>query len=275
MTTTKGEIRTPPARAQASWKAVALPVEHGSWSLLLEPVILGLVLVPSLAGFCLALAALAAFLTRQPLRLLALDLRRHATYPRTRLARRFALGYGAFALILAGAAFQLASTSLAAVIAAAAPFALVALAFDLSGRGREVVAELSGSLALAASAAAITLAGGGSSQVAWVASLLVSLRSVTAVLYVRARLRHERSQRASAFGAIAAHLAALILVAGLVLKDQAPRLALAAFAVLLARAAHGLSGRPAGLRPQTVGIHEVAYGVTALIAVALGFRFAW
>ena len=51
------------------WKAVALPAEHGGWGFLTEPVVLGLVLAPSAAGLCLALAALAAFLTRHPLRL--------------------------------------------------------------------------------------------------------------------------------------------------------------------------------------------------------------
>jgi hypothetical protein len=54
---------------RVSWRALALPVEHGGWGFVVEPLVLGLVLVPSGAGACLAGAALAAFLVRHPLRL--------------------------------------------------------------------------------------------------------------------------------------------------------------------------------------------------------------
>ena len=68
------------------WRPVALPAEHGGWGFLAEPVVLGLVLAPSAAGLCLALAALAAFLARHPLRLALIDRRKGVRYPRTGLA---------------------------------------------------------------------------------------------------------------------------------------------------------------------------------------------
>src|SRR5512136_2263107 len=71
-----------PCHPAVPLKAVALPAEHGGWGFLAEPVILGLVLAPSAAGVCLALAALAAFLARHPLRLLLLDRRKGTRYPR-------------------------------------------------------------------------------------------------------------------------------------------------------------------------------------------------
>ncbi len=58
------------------WKTVALPAEHGGGSFLAEPAILGLALAPSAAGACLALAALAGFLARHPLRLALIDRRK-------------------------------------------------------------------------------------------------------------------------------------------------------------------------------------------------------
>src|SRR5512140_1195258 len=50
-------------------RRVALPVEHGGWGLVLEPVVLGLVVVPSIGGIWLAVAAVACFLWRQPFKL--------------------------------------------------------------------------------------------------------------------------------------------------------------------------------------------------------------
>ena len=85
-----------------AWKPVAIPAEHGGWGLLAEPVVLGLVIAPAPAGACLALAALAGFLARHPLRLWLLDRRKGVRYPRTALAERFFLGYAALAALFAG-----------------------------------------------------------------------------------------------------------------------------------------------------------------------------
>jgi len=49
-------------------RSVFLPKEHGSWSLALEPVAFGLLIVPSLAGGSLAVSATAAFFIRRPLK---------------------------------------------------------------------------------------------------------------------------------------------------------------------------------------------------------------
>jgi len=62
------------------------------------PILLGLWVAPSVAGAWLSLAALAAFLTRQPLKLALGDRRRGKRFPRTIWADRFALFYSAIAL---------------------------------------------------------------------------------------------------------------------------------------------------------------------------------
>ncbi len=253
-----------------AWKAVALPVEHGAWSFLLEPVILGLVLAPSAAGFCLGIAALAAFLTRHPLRLAVLDYRKGTRYPRTRLAERFALGYAAVASAFAFAALALADHGFMVAVFAAVPLALGALALDLRGHGRNLAVEIAGSIALGASATAIILAGGGSGRVAWMAWLLLALRVVTAIVYVRARLNRERTAHSPAFGVILVHTIALMVVLGLMSFQLAPGLAVLAFAILLFRAAYGLLSPSRGVRAQVVGFQEVGFGLVTLVLLAIG-----
>ncbi len=48
--------------ASVRLRLVALPVEHGGWGMLGAPILLGLWLAPSPAGFWLSLAALGIFL---------------------------------------------------------------------------------------------------------------------------------------------------------------------------------------------------------------------
>lgn len=261
-------------RPPVPWRTVALPVEHGGWSFLLEPAILGLALVPSGSGFCLGVAALAAFLVRHPLRLLALDWRKGVRYPRTDLAMRFVAAYGLAAALFAVAALALAGPRFGVAILAAAPLGLFALGLDLSGRGRDVLAELAGSVALGASVTGIVLAGGGPSAVAWMAWLLQALRAVTAILYVRARLAHERDGAVSATPVIATHATTVALVGSLVAADLAPGLAIVAFVLLLGRAAWGLHGAPRRVRPQRVGVQEVLFGAIVVVLLAVGFRAA-
>lgn len=260
------------AKARAPWGPVALPVEHGGWSLLLEPVILGLALRPSRSGLFVALSALAAFLTRHPLRLLAMDYRKSVCHPRTALSGRFVLAYGACALIFLAAALETGEERMGLALLAASPIALIALRMDLLGRGRELGAEVYGSVALSASAMIVVVAGGGRFGVAAMVWLLQSLRAATAILYVRARLRHERGTADGSGLAITAHAVALGLVLALVGFGLAPPLAVLAFALLLARATWGLASPRGNLRPQSVGAWEVVFGLAVLVLFVLGFE---
>ena len=72
-------------------KAVAVPNEHGGWGMLAEPLLLGLVVAPTVAGGGLALAAVAAFLLRHPLKIALSDWRRNTRYPRTAVAAVFSV----------------------------------------------------------------------------------------------------------------------------------------------------------------------------------------
>jgi hypothetical protein len=254
------------------WRTVALPVEHGGWGFLVEPVVLGLVLAPSAAGFCLAGAAVAAFLVRHPLRLVLLDWRKRARYPRTALAERFVLLYGATALSLVTLAAALARAPFWPAIALGAPPAVVALLYDLRGRSREALPEAAGGVALGASASAIALAGGLPAGPAFGAWALLALRGVTAILFVRARLRLDRGLPAGIPQALGSHGAAVAGSIGLARAGWGPWLGVLALVLMLLRAAHGLSPRRPSLRPQALGFRELGWALVALALFAVGYR---
>ena len=254
------------------WKAVALPVEHGGWGFLVEPVVLGLVLAPSAAGFCLGGAVVAAFLVRHPLRLVLMDRRKGVRYPRTGLAERFVLFYGAVALALAALALLLARAPFWPAVALGIPPALVALTYDLRGRSREALPEAAGGVALGASVSAIALAGGVAAGPAFGAWALLALRGVTAILYVRARLRLDRGLPAGLTLTLASHVAAIVGAALLAVAGWGPGLGVLALALLLFRAAHGLSSHRPRLRPQALGFREMGWGLVTLALLAVGYR---
>lgn len=257
-------------------RSVALPVEHGGWGISLEPVALGLLVAPSLAAAFLSIATLGAFLARHPLKLVTADRRRGRTFPRTVVARRFVLLYGAVAALgLLCAMLAAPDYSFLLPLAAAAPLALVQLIYDGKGSSRSLLPELAGSVSMAAVAASIALAGGLAPAIAFALWALLAARVVPTILYVRARLQVLHGGAPSVFPVIAAHVLALGLALLLVWLHVAPLLAAAALALLLLRAALGLSARVSGLTAKQVGIRELCFGVLTVLAVGAGYLLGW
>lgn len=260
-----------PPGARVALRTVALPIEHGGWGFLIEPVLLGLFLAPSLAGVSLAVGALGAFLARHPLKLVLADRRRGARYPRTAVAEGFVLAYGFAALGSLALAASTAHGPFWLPIAAAAPLGIVQLLYDAQSRGRDLAPELLGAVALGSIASAIALAGGWATGPALALWAIVAARAAASVLYIRARLRLDRGQRPDLWATWASHVAGLVLVCGLATAGWAPWLAVLAFAALLTRAAHGLSRLRRPVRPQVVGFREMGYGFLTVALVALGY----
>ena len=82
--------RTTP-RPRSLVRSVAVPSEHGGWGLTLEPGLLGLLVAPSAAGALLAIAALIAFVSRTPLKVVLVDRWRGRRLERTVIAARVVL----------------------------------------------------------------------------------------------------------------------------------------------------------------------------------------
>lgn len=258
------------ARPRPLWRGVVLPPEHGSWGLVAEPLLLALMVRPSLGGLLLALGVVAGFLAYRPAKLLYTDLRRGRRFRRTGIALSFAS-----VLVLISAALLLASAEVAGpgpfvAFLFAAPFALVFVAYDLAP-GRSWQAETAAPLAFASSAAAVALAGSGSWRLAAALWAVVVARSLPSVLYVRARLRLERGEPARTWLALVAHVLGLLAVAWMATVGWLPILAVLAMALLLARASFGLSPSRRKASASAVGLSEIGWGLIVIVIVAAGF----
>jgi hypothetical protein len=249
-------------------KTVALPTEHGGWGLSLEPVVLGMLVAPSLAGLCLALATVGAFLARHPLKIAVADWRRGRRFPRTRVAEAFAALYGTVALSGFVAAALTGPAALLIPLALALPLAIIQLAYDFKSRSRALLPELAGATAMAALVASLALAGGFALLPALALWAILTARVLPTILYVRARLRAGRGERVAGGAVIFVHLLACAAALALLFKGLASMLALAALAILLIRAVVGLNSPPVSAK--RVGITELLYGALLVGAVVTG-----
>jgi len=268
------------------WQAVVLPPEHGSWGLVGEPVALGLLVAPAWATLLVGLGAFAGFLAYRPAKLAWGDLRRGKRYPRTVLARRLAAAFGLLAVLALAGALRLgwaaAGPGWLLPFALAAPFGAVFVAYDLRP-GRSWQAEVAAPVAFAATVAAMAWAGGLPPAVGLSLWAVMAARGVPSVLYVRERLRLERGRDPARPPeapprpalALAAHGAGLALVAPLVAAGCLPWLAAVAVALLLARAAVGLSRFRRPATPRAVGFSEIGWGVVTVTLVAAGWWAGW
>uniref|UniRef100_A0A832IA64 Prenyltransferase n=1 Tax=Eiseniibacteriota bacterium TaxID=2212470 RepID=A0A832IA64_UNCEI len=269
-----GSGRGPAAAGPVPWSRVVWPAEHGGWSLLAEPLALGLVAAPSPAGALVAAAAACGFLARQPLRFALGDRRRGRRYPRTAAAERALAALSLLGALALAGAWALARGPLPVAVALAAPLAAAALALDLGGRSREAAAESLAALALGGAAPAVALAAGWPLPHALALWAVAAARGVPTVLFVRARLRLDRGEAAARFWPLAAAALAAAVMAALAARGLLTAAAAWAMAALAARAAWGLS--PARPRWSTarLGATEAALGGLLALGVGLAERLA-
>lgn len=260
----------------SSFRTLVLPREHGSWSLALEPVALGILVAPSSAGLGLALAVVAAFFTRRPLKL-AVTL--PAGDERRPLALRWALGLAALAALALGASATTGSAHWRDGIFALWPLLLAVpcgaafLWFDLRGEMREAEAELAGSAAFACVPAALaTLAGWNASYALALAALMLA-RSLPTVLVVRAYLRRAKDQPGSPLLALLTSSVALCAVLVLVAQHLTPRWAALVALLFFARALALLSVSAPSWSARRLGITEAVLGAVSLAILILSYRF--
>ena len=262
------EHPVPPAKPP--WRSVALPTEHGSWGLVLEPIALGLLVAPGPAGALVGLAALCGFLAYRPAKLARGDRRRGRRYARTALAERFALGFAGVGLAAGITSLWLAGPWLLAPVALAAPLAALYVAYDLRP-GRWLQAELTAPAAFSVVAACIAVGDGWALPAACALWVAMVARGIPAVLYVRSRLALERGLPPQAWLALAAHAVALASAVVLAWTGYLPTLSASAFLILLLRASYGLSPLRHRATARQVGIAELVWGGVTVLLLAAGY----
>ncbi|WP_457633212.1 YwiC-like family protein [Oceanithermus desulfurans] len=254
-------------------KSLAVPNEHGGWGFTLEPVILGLLVAPSAAGWGLGLMALASFFARHPTKLAAGDLRRGHVYPRTRLALFFALLYGGLALAGLLLAWLAGERAFLTPLLAALPLVVLQVVLDALGKGRTLIGELSGSLAMGGVATAIILAAGGDARLAWGAWLVLAMRGLVAIRYARAQVRRAYGKPVSKISTFAtAVLGVFVLFLGAV-WGVSPWLGMWAVLALAVYAVYMLERPPVTARH--VGWSQMFFGWLVALLTALGIRAGW
>jgi hypothetical protein len=262
---------SPPARRLVI-RSVALPAEHGGWGFLIEPILLGLLVAGTVNGWLLAVAAVGVFLIHQPLKITLKDRLKGRRPARTTWAERFTIGYGLLALIPLGVLLISTDRLFVLPMLGALPFALTQLVYDARNQSRRLVPELCGAFALAVTAPAIAILGGWEMTPALILWIVLALRGVASILYVRSRLRLERDQPHAPRPAWLAHLVTVGVMGGLAAATLTPWLGVVAFGVLLARAALGLSRHRKPRPAKVIGFQEIGYGLLTVLLVALGYR---
>ena len=290
----------------SSFRSIVLPREHGSWSLALEPVALGLLVAPSRAGACLALAACAGFVARRPLKL-ALTL--PTTDPRHPTALRWLTLLTLLAALALAAVLTLAIlrntqnppasvSSLRTVpisgrfsvanlritqnwgVAALWPLALVVpfgaafLAFDRRGEMRAAEAEICGSLAFALLPATFATLAGWSTAPALALAAVMITRSVPTILTVRTALRRAKGQRAVTWPALSAALAGVVVLTALQRAGLVPLAAVACALGFAARSAWLLSPATPAWSARRIGTMEAALGLAFLATLTVAYWLA-
>jgi hypothetical protein len=263
-------VAAPPPRPTPRWRQVAVPAEHGGWSLTAEPVLLGLIVAWSWPGLALGLAAMLAFVARSPVKVVLVDRWRRRWLDRTRLAARIAAAELVAIGLLAGwAATGAVNNRFWIPLAVAAPLIALELWFDMRSRSRRLIPELAGTIGIGSVVAAITLAAGESGTLAVGLWVVVSARAAAAIPYARTQVFRAHGREVTLWHSDLAQALALAATAAAWAVDAiplAPVLAVAAIAVVNLVAVRG------PVRPAVViGLQQMIFGfvVVAVTAIAV------
>ncbi len=256
----------PPRRIRL--RQIVLPTEHGSWGFLFEPIVAGLAVAFSAAGIWIAVTVIGAFLVRRPLQVLIGVWRRGDVNMIAPVAATFLT---AFTVLIGGglvAVVVTAGVPSLIPLAAVVPLAIFQLWYEAARPGRQLLAELSGGIVMAATAASMALAAG----MTWAAAaglwFIFAARFLPSVLYVRNRLALEKGKPMSYSTPIGAHVLALAAAAALAGLGVIPLLPVGVFLLLLVRASVGLSPARRRIKAMKIGVWEVIYGAM-LVAVVI------
>jgi hypothetical protein len=259
------------SRPRVRLRSVALPIEHGSWGFLFEPLVAGVAIAPSMASPWIALLVIGAFMMRQPLKIFLSDWRSGRWLPQTRYALSFLFFYAAVFCAGSIGAVSLAGAESFLPFALILPFAAFQIYCDSQRNSRLLLAEIVGAVSISSSIAVLAIAASWPHSKAFALWAIIAARLIPSIFYVRNRLNLEKGKTFSRVLPIAAHVVALIVVLLLALYGQTPFLPVVMFAVLLIRSIVGLSPYRKKVKAMKIGIGEVIYGSLTVLSLIVGY----
>lgn len=222
-------------------KQLLLPAEHGSWSWLLVPYLVGTAVAQTfnLAALLVLIGSLALFLLRQPATIWLRIRQGRGRQSDGTIVQRLVLGLGGVALLCL---LGLLALGVTAIFWLALPVAGLLAVYVAAALGRQssvrvLWMELAGAAGLALTApAAMIAASGQMTAVAWWLWLLLALLNVLGVLYVRLRLADSHGRETDRRPMLGAHLVSVGVITAVVLTGHIPTLTILPFAALAGRA---------------------------------------
>jgi hypothetical protein len=252
---------------RSALRAVAMPTEHGGWSLTLEPILLGLLVAWSWPGLALGVAAMLAFLARTPLKVVLVDRWRGRWLARTTVAARVASVELVALVALAGAATFGADARFWWPLVVAAPLVGIELWFDMRSRSRQLLPELAGTVGIGSVAAAIALAGGAKTALALGLWVVVAARATAAIPYARTQVFRTRGRPHQLWHS---DLAQAVAVVAVTVAWSAGTVPFAAVIVLAAVGAFNVGAVRSPPRPaKTIGLQQMFFGIAVVIVTAI------
>jgi hypothetical protein len=253
------------AGERSTLRAVAMPTEHGGWSLTLEPVLLGLLVAWSWPGLALGAAAMLAFVARTPLQLVLVDRWRGRWLQRTSVAARVALVELLVLVTLVTVGALGADGRYWLPLLVACPLVAIELWFDMRSRGRRLLPELAGTVGIGSVAAAIALADGAATEMALGLWVVVAARAAAAIPYARTQVLRTRGRPHHLWHTDVAQALAVVAVTIAWLTGAVP---LASALAILAVATFNAGAVRAAPRPaKVIGLQQMFFGI-AVVGVA-------
>lgn len=244
-------------------RALVLPAEHGSWSWLLVPYLVGAAVGGSLSLSVLLVltGGLSAFLMRQPATAWLRIRQGKGRQSDAALATGWTLLFASIAVASLLGLLALGQGALLWLLVPLSALLFLYLSVARIHRAgvRSLWMEVAGAVGLAAMAPAAYIASRGHLDVtAWLLWLLLALQNVEGVLYVRLRLSDRRGRTMRRDLVFWAHLAGLLLLLTIAGLAPLPWLALLPFLVFLVRAAWAVASPRPLENVKRFGFTEVA-----------------
>lgn len=253
------------------WRKVALPTEHDRWRFTLEPLLLGLLIVPTVPAIILAVVALAFFLIRQPVKVLVSHWP-HSRYPgRAFWAWRFVSLYTALMLVGMLLLAQMAGAEWLIPPLLALPVGLMFIYYDFTQPGRSWQTDITAAIAFTSVAASIGLLAGWALAPSLALWIVLMARTIPSALYVHTRLRLDLGSPVERWIPVLAHGIGLLVTVTLSLVSLLPHTAIIPLMVLLIRSLHGLSRWRWQASVKAVYLSELTIGAFFVLLVAIGY----